>query len=535
MIQSQDNTVVYVVSEGLDYIFPFKFFRKEDLSVFLDNKELTRDIDWVVDDRQDYTSGAVVNLKLTAATAGAKGKKLVIQRIIPVTQDVSLPTNGKINSLSIENAFDKLTMIAQQIQERTDRSLLMPPGEDGKDLQEVLGIINTAEKSAGVAATAAEEAATAAEEVAKRAMGLAIGTVFPFPASTPPEGAYLLNGQTIVNCAALYPKFWEWVTTAGVRSIDSETYEAELASTGVCGGFVVDTSAESVRLPTVVNGTLWGADSASIGQSLAAGLPNVTGSADVWVYGMTPPSNGALIATAESGSNGLYGTGNVAKGKVSLDASSANPIYGNSDTVQPPAIRVSWCIQVYNAATALSEQHSAQLASKMQTYLPLAGGTMTGNIRFSKGHTFRTTDDYYNGLFGGTEWNTGGHVIAYGKDSTENQGGVNICAHNGSEYAYLAIRPNGLTTVKGKDITLGYPNYAAAVSSGNGTSYTAVDDGWVLAYTEDSSTKTKFYVNSVFVGIYHGGNDSDSIFVPVKKGDKVTATSSVKFHYYPNR
>ena len=364
-------------------------------------------------------------------------------------------------------------------------------------------------------------------------MGLAIGTVFSFPASTPPEGAYLLNGQTIVNCATLYPKFWEWVTTAGVRSIDSETYEAELASTGVCGGFVVDTSAGSVRLPTVVNGTLWGADSASIGQSLAAGLPNVTGKVNVISAGSA--FAGALrTATTEEAKIAVSAGGHY-RLRIDLDASLSNSIYGNSATVQPPAIRVSWCIQVFNAATALSEQQSAQLASQMQTYLPLSGGTMTGSIRFSKGHTYRTTDDYYNGLFGGTEWNTGGHVIAYGKDSTENQGGVNICAHNGSEYAYLAIRPDGLTTVKGKDITLGYPNYAAAVSSGTGTSYTAVGDGWVLAYTEDSSTKTKFYVNSVFVGIYHGGNDSDSIFVPVKKGDKVTATSSVKFHYYPNR
>jgi hypothetical protein len=34
--------------------------------------------------------------------------------------------------------------------------------------------------------------------------------------------------------------------------------------------------------------------------------------------------------------------------------------------VQPPAIRVSWCIQVFNAATGLSTQESAQLASQMQ-------------------------------------------------------------------------------------------------------------------------------------------------------------------------
>lgn len=214
-------------------------------------------------------------------------------------------------------------------------------------------------------------------------IGKSIGEYFAYPGSVPPEGAYLLNGQTISNCSELYPKFWEWVQSAGVRIISNDTYEAELASAGVCGGFVVNSANGSVRLPSATQGTLWGADSSNIGQSLAAGLPNITGN----FGGTTSKSNGQKATTdgAFSAGIGVYNTGtdgsqSVSFNQIAFDASKSSSIYGNSDTVQPPAIRVSWCIQVFNAATALSEQESAQLASQMQTYLPLSGGAITGDL-----------------------------------------------------------------------------------------------------------------------------------------------------------
>ena len=392
----------------------------------------------------------------------------------------------------------------------------------------------------------------------KASVGLPIGSIFPFPASIPPEGAYLLNGQTIANCRGLYPKFWEWLTDnagdmiatpvykawtmpaleangtpggseyaaeasstvasghdayksfdgtqggsktfAGLTGVTSgyliyyspkllkftgllfqnptsltankfpvtfeifgsnngvdwdsltsgtyastaasatqtvdipeskysadtpgyqylkieavnggganmdfpeitlygreylytdytgngttltmsaEAYEYTLAKTGVCGGFVIDSASGSVRLPRVVNGTLWGADSSTIGQSLAAGLPNITGD---FVGGASTTSAGAFSAKSGAGSKtgGAQWTEKV-NSFVNFDASRSNAIYGNSDTVQPPAIRVSWCIQVYNAATALSEQESANLASLMQTKAQTDFGNVAENLDF---------------------------------------------------------------------------------------------------------------------------------------------------------
>ena len=198
--------------------------------------------------------------------------------------------------------------------------------------------------------------------------GLPIGAIFGYPGAIPPEGAYLLNGQTIAGCNELYPKFWEWVQSAGVRIIDNDTYEAELAATGVCGGFVINSATGSVRLPSVVNGTLWGADISNIGQSLAAGLPNITGTFSAGARSNPTPASGSFTVVKTGDPNlGFNADANEKYDRgIDFDASRSSSVYGNSDTVQPPAIRVSLCIQVFNATTALSEQESAQLASQMQ-------------------------------------------------------------------------------------------------------------------------------------------------------------------------
>lgn len=182
----------------------------------------------------------------------------------------------------------------------------------------------------------------------------------------------------------LYGEEYLYTSYAGdgnILTLSNEAYEYTLAGTGVCGGFVIDSTMGSVRLPSVVNGTLWGADISNIGQSLAAGLPNITGG-----FTLSYAAASALTGSFE-GSNYTKATSGeswVSNGNrtVNMDASSSNSIYGNSDTVQPPAIRVSWCIQVFNAATELSEQQSAQLASEMQLKAQVDLANVNSNLDF---------------------------------------------------------------------------------------------------------------------------------------------------------
>jgi hypothetical protein len=200
-------------------------------------------------------------------------------------------------------------------------------------------------------------------------MGKHLGEIFAYPGAVPPEGAYLLNGQTIAGCNELYPKFWEWVQSAGVWLIDNDTYEAELAKYGVCGGFVINSAMGSVRLPKWKyqaplgdtlpvrgNGMVVGLTDGTSNRGLGTGVLN--GNQVAWaVTGQYGKPVGTVNNTNSPATSGLLGAG------VTTDPDKSGIVAENN----APTDHFVWCIQVYNAATALSEQESAQLASQMQT------------------------------------------------------------------------------------------------------------------------------------------------------------------------
>ena len=78
------------------------------------------------------------------------------------------------------------------------------------------------------------------------------------------------------------------------------------------------------------------------GASVAAGLPNITGGPlkPVRTVSGGNINAGALIQIADQGTHTEGGDGYQNAVSIKLDASKANPIYGRSDTVQPPAIKL---------------------------------------------------------------------------------------------------------------------------------------------------------------------------------------------------
>ena len=97
---------------------------------------------------------------------------------------------------------------------------------------------------------------------------------------------------------------------------------------------------------------LWGADSShAAGTEIAAGLPNIEATVS-----RTNTDSGVIdqkravtttgaFTVLETGSNSYSGTSSYASGaipaKFGFDASLSNSIYGNSTTVQPPALAVN--------------------------------------------------------------------------------------------------------------------------------------------------------------------------------------------------
>lgn len=130
-------------------------------------------------------------------------------------------------------------------------------------------------------------------------------------------------------------------------SANSEAiWQSSVSTYGVCGKYVYDSVNNTIRLPKLegfIEGTL---DPTKLGDLTEAGLPNITGTlyTDVW------PSTATSGAFKRSNYSGAYrGTqtavANIA-GEVDFDASSSNPIYGNSSTVQPQSIKIYYYIVI---------------------------------------------------------------------------------------------------------------------------------------------------------------------------------------------
>ena len=107
---------------------------------------------------------------------------------------------------------------------------------------------------------------------------------------------------------------------------------------GTAWFYGVDIENERIFLPR--NNYFEQASTTNVGQSIEAGLPNITGShtqgLGSWNDGGT--ATGAFYRGGGSGEIGSSGTA-IKKYSVYFDASLSNPIYGKSNTVQPNAVK----------------------------------------------------------------------------------------------------------------------------------------------------------------------------------------------------
>lgn len=131
-------------------------------------------------------------------------------------------------------------------------------------------------------------------------------------------------------------------------------YEA----TGVAWYYILDTANKQFKLPR----TKWGFTGLrdSVGGYVEAGLPNITGS-----FAQRRDNNGNTVSVSGAfsyshvGSSGDYflGNNNTSNGqRISFNASDSNNIYGNSDTVQPPATQMYLYFYVGNFEQSAIEQ-----------------------------------------------------------------------------------------------------------------------------------------------------------------------------------
>lgn len=113
------------------FAFPYPFFADADLTVLL--LRSTGIVDTLVLNT-DYTvsgEGTPNSGQVTLMVAPAVGESLFILRELDLTQETDYISGDPFPAESHERALDRLTLIAQQIQEQIDRSVTLNPTSSG--------------------------------------------------------------------------------------------------------------------------------------------------------------------------------------------------------------------------------------------------------------------------------------------------------------------------------------------------------------------------------------------------------------------
>jgi len=179
-----------------------------------------------------------------------------------------------------------------------------------------------------------------------------IGVVLPFAGSGAPSGYLICDGQEISRTE--YPELFKVIGTTYGEGDGSTTFNVpDLIDKFIQGGTISGTEKE-------------------------AGLPNIEGNisktstsdGDNFLSDTTTSStstSGALYigsyASVKSMSNGEQVYNSPAS--INFDASISNAIYGNSETVQPPALTMRYIIKAYST----NEGEDVGLTDEVKNYI----------------------------------------------------------------------------------------------------------------------------------------------------------------------
>ena len=155
--------------------------------------------------------------------------------------------------------------------------------------------------------------------------GIPIGVVQAFAGNTVPDGWLLCDGSAVSR-----------TDYANLYAVIGDTYGNGDGST-------------TFNVPNLVDKFVEG--SATSGTEKSAGLPNITGNiisrgTDFRSSNIMWPDGGAFYGTQRmTTGDAVPQSGTATQWNISFDASRSNNIYGNSNTVQPPALTMKYIIK----------------------------------------------------------------------------------------------------------------------------------------------------------------------------------------------
>ena len=266
-VESKYKPVSYTGTGGTS-VFPFGWvcYEKTWIHVSADGLELTQGTDYTV--ALESTSGGSITLSAPLAA----GKVLIIWMDVPITQENRYPNTGQLNTVTIEKALDKQTLISQQLQDGIERSVKVPVGSQEKP-EDVVRNIYVARDAAAASADAATASADAASVQATAAKN---------SADTAEQTVQTATAQAVADATAQ-------ATAAHNSALDAaqSAAEAAAASGGLAGrvdaveakNILQDTRLTNVETKNTQQDTrLTDAETALAGKA-NADLGNVTGNA----------------------------------------------------------------------------------------------------------------------------------------------------------------------------------------------------------------------------------------------------------------
>lgn len=347
------------------------------------------------------------------------------------------------------------------------------------------GAVNGVTPTAGDESTKLATTAYVREEVRQHS-GIPIGHIYFSVNPNIPQGSLPLFGGEFSRDT--YADLWAWVQQqAGYCKTEAEWQALATNNNNNVPYYSDGDGSTTFRVPSM---RCWvkGADGTvvEVGSYKAAGLPNITGE---FTYGGTVGnlynSNAATISgafypgTAKTGGR-LATTAGETSYATKFSAFRSSSIYGNSSTVQPESIVGMWLVKAYGTIEdtgTIDEQAyiDDRIAALPNTFLPLAGGTMSGDIGFNgynnRKVVFELTDDGKSLNVGWRHDERDGAFIGLrSSDFVNREGEFCIGARNASEECSLVGTTAGnLNWAGNKVCTLKRETLPITATSNNGT------------------------------------------------------------------
>ena len=125
------------------------------------------------------------------------------------------------------------------------------------------------------------------------------------------------------------------------------------------------------------------------------------------------------------------------------------------------------CLSANGPSSAVKAPSDTTVWSKVMTaadaaalYLPLSGGTLSGDLQFSQSGAYiqKTTDSGTMAIYSGSTVNKGAELVLYGKDHGAQPGEFSLRAKKGVDIRILRGYPNGTLTWDGEKVETNISN-----------------------------------------------------------------------------